>query len=62
MFSAWAVLGNPWGQRPQWEGPELKVFMGEKRSVLLEGVATPHIRESQPLSGGALGVIQTRGS
>lgn len=36
--------------------------MGENRSVLVEGVAIPHIREPQPLSGRALGVTQARGS
>lgn len=62
MFSAWAFLGNPWGQRSQQEGLQLKVFVGEIGLVLMEGEAISHIRESQPLTGGALGDIQARGS
>lgn len=62
MFSAWAFLGNPWEQRPQQEGLQLKVFVGEIGLVLMEGEAIPHIRESQLLTGGALGDIQARGS
>lgn len=50
------------GQRPQQEGLQLKVFVGEIGLVLMEGEAIPHIRESQPLTGGALGDIQARGS
>lgn len=40
MSSAWAVLGNPWGQR-------LELKMRENRSVLMEGEAIPAIRESE---------------
>lgn len=62
MFSAWAFLGNPWAQGPQQEGLQLKGFVGEIGFVLMEGEAIPHVRESQPLTGGALGDIRARGS
>ena len=48
-FQLGLSLATHGGRGHSREGLELKVFMGENRSVLREGDAILHLRESQPL-------------